>query len=98
MPKLSIEGLKVTYGPIVGTNGVTLDVESGETMALIGCNGAGKSSTLKAILGMVSNSEGRVILDGRDLKGLKPSQVVRLGVGFSPEGRRPSLSSRCLTT
>jgi branched-chain amino acid transport system ATP-binding protein len=94
MPKLSIEDLKVTYGPIVGTEGVSLSVEEGETLALIGANGAGKSSTLKAILGMAAYPQGRILLDGKDLKGLKPSQVVHLGVGYSPEGRRvfPQLS------
>jgi branched-chain amino acid transport system ATP-binding protein len=94
MPKLSIEDLKVTYGPIVGTDGVALTLEAGETLALIGSNGAGKSSTLKAILGMATYSQGTITLDGTDLKGLKPSQVVRLGVGYSPEGRRvfPQLS------
>jgi branched-chain amino acid transport system ATP-binding protein len=94
MPKLSIEDLRVTYGPIVGTDGVTLTLEPGETLALIGANGAGKSSTLKAVLGMAGYSQGRIILDGTDLKGLKPSQVVRRGVGYSPEGRRvfPQLS------
>ena len=94
MPKLSIEDLKVTYGPIVGTDGVALSLEAGETLALIGANGAGKSSTLKAVLGMATYSQGRIVLDGRDLKGLKPYQVIRLGVGYSPEGRRvfPQLS------
>jgi branched-chain amino acid transport system ATP-binding protein len=94
MPKLIIEDLKVTYGPIVGTDGVTLTLEAGETLALIGSNGAGKSSTLKAILGMATYSQGRIRLDGADIKGLKPSQVVRRGVGYSPEGRRvfPQLS------
>jgi branched-chain amino acid transport system ATP-binding protein len=94
MPKLSIEDLKVTYGPIVGTDGVALTLEAGETVALIGANGAGKSSTLKAILGMATYAQGSIKLDGADLKGLKPSQVVRLGVGYSPEGRRvfPQLS------
>ena len=94
MPKLSIENLKVTYGPIVGTDGVALTLEAGETLALIGANGAGKSSTLKAVLGMATYTQGRITLDGKDLKGLKPFQVVRLGVGYSPEGRRvfPQLS------
>jgi branched-chain amino acid transport system ATP-binding protein len=88
VPKLLIEGLKVTYGPIVGTDGVGLAVDAGEIVALVGSNGAGKSSTLKAVLGMVSYEEGSIRLDGADLKGLKPSQVVRRGVGYSPEGRR----------
>jgi branched-chain amino acid transport system ATP-binding protein len=94
MPKLSIENLKVTYGPIIGTDSVSLALEAGETLALIGANGAGKSSTLKAVLGMASYTQGVITLDGTDLKGLKPSQVVRRGVGYSPEGRRvfPQLS------
>jgi branched-chain amino acid transport system ATP-binding protein len=88
MPKLAIEDLRVTYGPIVGTDGVSLALEPGETVALIGANGAGKSSTLKAVLGMASYARGRITLDGADLKGLKASEVVRRGVGYSPEGRR----------
>jgi branched-chain amino acid transport system ATP-binding protein len=93
MQKLSIEGLKVSYGPIVGTAGVALTLDAGETVALIGANGAGKSSTLKAVLGMATYA-GRITLDGADLAGLKPSDVVRRGVGYSPEGRRvfPQLS------
>ena len=94
MPKLVIENLEVTYGPIVGTDGVGLTLDAGETVALIGANGAGKSSTLKAILGMATYPQGTIVLDGHDLKGLRPSQVVRRGVGYSPEGRRvfPQLS------
>jgi branched-chain amino acid transport system ATP-binding protein len=93
MPKLSVESLKVTYGPIVGTDGVAFTIDEGETIALIGSNGAGKSSTLKAVLGMVAY-EGRITYGDRDLKGMKPSQAMRLGIGFSPEGRRvfPQLS------
>ncbi|HJZ32405.1 MAG TPA: ABC transporter ATP-binding protein [Hyphomicrobiaceae bacterium] len=94
MSKLLIEDLKVTYGPIVGTDGVNLRLEPGETLALIGANGAGKSSTLKAIMGMAHYPRGRIVLDGTELKDLKPSLVVRRGVGYSPEGRRvfPQLS------
>ena len=89
-----VEALKVTYGPVIGTQGVSFTIEPGETVALIGSNGAGKSSTLKAIMGMVGYAEGRIVLDGKDLKGIKPSDIVRQGIGFSPEGRRvfPQLS------
>ena len=94
MPTLLVEGLRVRYGRILGTDGVSLTLGEGETLALVGANGAGKSSTLKAILGMVDYPEGRITFGGRDLKGLKPSQIVRLGIGYSPEGRRvfPQLS------
>ena len=94
MPQLKLEGLRVRYGAIQGTDGVGFELAPGETLALIGANGAGKSSTLKAILGMVDYPEGSITLDGRSLKGLKPSEIVRLGIGYSPEGRRvfPQLS------
>ena len=96
MPLLKIENLHVRYGSIQGTNGVSFEVAPGETVALIGSNGAGKSSTLKAILGMVSYPVGQVVWDNQNLKGLKPHEVLRLGIGFSPEGRRvfPALSVR----
>ncbi len=94
MPQLKLEGLRVRYGAILGTDGIGFELAAGETLALIGANGAGKSSTLKAILGMVEYPEGTITLDGRSLKGLKPSEIVRLGIGYSPEGRRvfPQLS------
>jgi branched-chain amino acid transport system ATP-binding protein len=88
MPALALEGVRVRYGAVLGTDGVSLTVEKGETLALVGSNGAGKSSTLKAILGMVSYPEGEIRLDGTSLKGLKPSEIVRRGIGYSPEGRR----------
>jgi branched-chain amino acid transport system ATP-binding protein len=88
MPLLRISELNVQYGQIQGTQNVSLDVEAGETVALIGSNGAGKSSTLKAILGMVSYPRGDVRLDGASLKGRPPHEILKAGVGFSPEGRR----------
>ena len=88
MPLLTVDHLEVRYGQIRGTTDVSLTLEKGETLALVGSNGAGKSSTLKAILGMASYARGEIRLDGRSLAGRKPSEVVRLGVGYSPEGRR----------
>ncbi len=94
MPSLKLESLRVRYGAILGTDGIGFELAPGETLALIGANGAGKSSTLKAILGMVDYPEGTITLDGRSLKGMRPSEIVRLGIGYSPEGRRvfPQLS------
>jgi len=76
------------------THGISLAVDEGETLALVGSNGAGKSSTLKAIMGMAPVSSGHVRLNGVEVNGLRPSQVVRHGVAYSPEGRRvfPMLS------
>lgn len=88
MPLLQVDHLEVRYGQIRGTSDVSLTLEKGETLALVGSNGAGKSSTLKAILGMATYAKGEIRLDGQSLAGKKPSEVVRLGVGYSPEGRR----------
>jgi branched-chain amino acid transport system ATP-binding protein len=94
MPLLKVTDLEVRYGQILGTNGLSFHVEAGETVALVGANGAGKSSCLKAILGMVHYPRGDVLWNGKSLKGQKPFEIMRLGIGFSPEGRRvfPALS------
>ncbi len=94
MSLLELEDVEVSYGSVRATHGISLRVDEGETLALVGSNGAGKSSTLKSIMGMAPISRGRVRVDGRDVNGLRPSQVVRFGVGYVPEGRRvfPMLS------
>ncbi|MBC7600636.1 MAG: ABC transporter ATP-binding protein [Polaromonas sp.] len=88
MPLLKVIDLNVRYGQIQGTNGVSFEVEAGETMALIGSNGAGKSSTLKAILGMVPVAGGQIEWEGERINDVKSYNILRLGIGFSPEGRR----------
>jgi branched-chain amino acid transport system ATP-binding protein len=67
---------------------IDLEVRGGEVVALLGRNGAGKSTTLKAIMGLVPPSSGEVIFDGRDLRHLQPYEVARLGLGYVPEDRR----------
>ncbi len=88
MALLEIEDLEVRYGPIYGTHSVSVSLEAGQTVALVGSNGAGKSSTLKAVIGMAPVARGTITLDGRSLLGMRASDIVRLGVGYSPEGRR----------
>ena len=94
MPLLELDAVEVSYGSVRATHGITLSVEEGETLALVGSNGAGKSSTLKAIMGMAPVSRGTVRVSGAVVSNLRPSQVVRRGVAYSPEGRRvfPMLS------
>jgi branched-chain amino acid transport system ATP-binding protein len=94
MSLLAINDLQVRYGQVTGTNGLSLHVDEGESLALVGSNGAGKSSTMKAIMGLVPLAGGDILWRGESLKGKKPSDIVRLGIGFSPEGRRvfPQLS------
>jgi branched-chain amino acid transport system ATP-binding protein len=88
MPLLTLNSLNVRYGQIAGTNDLSFELEQGEILALVGSNGAGKSSTLKAILGMANYRSGQILWQGEDLKGRRPSEIVRKGIGFSPEGRR----------
>ncbi|HEY4296616.1 MAG TPA: ABC transporter ATP-binding protein [Paraburkholderia sp.] len=88
MPLIDITDLQVRYGRIHGTQRVSFSVDEGEIVSLVGSNGAGKSSTLKAILGMVPYARGTITLNGETLKHCKPSQIVRRGVSLSPEGRR----------
>jgi len=88
MSHLAVDDLQVRYGGVTATHGVSLRVEAGETVALVGANGAGKSSTLRAIMGLVAVAGGDIRWRGDSLKGKKPSDIVRLGIGFSPEGRR----------
>ena len=94
MPLLELDAVEVSYGSVRATHGISLSVEEGETLALVGSNGAGKSSTLKAIMGMAPVSRGTVRVSGAVVSNVRPSQVVRRGVAYSPEGRRvfPMLS------
>jgi branched-chain amino acid transport system ATP-binding protein len=88
MSLLELTDVEVRYGSVRATHGLSLAVDEGETLALVGSNGAGKSSTLKAIMGMAPIASGAVRVNGGDIAGLRPSQIVRRGVGYSPEGRR----------
>jgi len=85
-PLLEVEDLRVRYGAVEALHGVSFAANSGEVTALIGANGAGKSSTLAAISGVVAAS-GRVRFDGRDIRGAPPHAIVRAGVVQVPEGR-----------
>jgi branched-chain amino acid transport system ATP-binding protein len=88
MTFLTVTDLKVRYGQVTGVHQLSFHVAERETVALAGSNGAGKSSTLKAIIGLVPIAGGDITWRGQTLKAQKPSQIARLGIGFSPEGRR----------
>jgi branched-chain amino acid transport system ATP-binding protein len=85
---LEIENLVARYGRITALKGISLHVDEGEIVTLIGANGAGKTTTLRAISGLIRPAFGRIIFDGKDLHGRAPHEIVRLGIGHSPEGRR----------
>ena len=85
---LTVENLVVNYGGIEAVKGISLSVPEGETVALIGANGAGKSTILKTIAGLVKPLSGTITFDGRDITGLSPYRIVSAGVTMVPEGRR----------
>ncbi|MDR7428384.1 MAG: ABC transporter ATP-binding protein [Armatimonadota bacterium] len=86
-PLLWVEDLWVSYGNIRAVQGISLRVEEGQVVTLIGANGAGKSSTLRAISGLVPVERGRIVYAGSDLKGVPPHQIVERGIAHVPEGR-----------
>jgi len=84
---LRVEVLVAGYGKLPILQGVSLLVSHGELVSVIGPNGAGKSTVFKAIVGFVRPTEGRVIFDGKEIIGLRPDQVLRLGLAYVPQGR-----------
>ena len=85
---LEVRGLCAGYGAAQVLFDVDLEVRRGEVVALLGRNGAGKSTTLKAIMGLVPPQAGTVLFDGRAITGLEPYEIARLGLGYVPEDRR----------
>ena len=85
---LKIENLSVSYGGVQAVREISLEVRPGEIAALLGANGAGKSSTLLATVGSVKPKAGRVIFEGRDITGTPPDRLVTQGIAMIPEGAR----------
>jgi branched-chain amino acid transport system ATP-binding protein len=85
---LTVEGVSAWYGAAQILYDLKLEVGRGEVVALMGRNGAGKSTTLKTIMGLVGRRRGRVCFEGRDISALEPYRIARLGLGFTPEDRR----------
>lgn len=85
---LEIDSLHAGYGPIEVLKGISLTVDEGEIVTVIGANGAGKTSTLTAVSGILSLNSGQIRWRGQDTRNLAPNQIVRAGIAHSPEGRR----------
>jgi branched-chain amino acid transport system ATP-binding protein len=85
---LRLENLHAGYGPITALRGLDIVVAPGELVCLIGANGAGKTSTLRVISGLLSPSQGRIVFDGREIQGREPAAILRAGIAHCPEGRR----------
>ena len=85
---LKIEDLKINYGGIEAVKGISLDVPEGKIITLIGANGAGKSSTLRAISGLVRPKSGKIVFNGEDITSKDPTYIVTKGITLVPEGRK----------
>ena len=85
---LKIEGLRVNYGGIQALRGLSLEVPAGKIVTLIGANGAGKSTTLRTVTGLVKAAEGSILWDGQKLLGRSIDKIIATGIAMSPEGRR----------
>jgi branched-chain amino acid transport system ATP-binding protein len=96
MPLLDVQDIHARYGNIEALKGVSLTVEEGEVVTLIGSNGAGKSTTLRAITGLTPASEGSIIFEGEDITRVPAQEIVGHGIALSPEGRHcfPRMSVR----
>ncbi|HEV8642400.1 MAG TPA: ABC transporter ATP-binding protein [Methylomirabilota bacterium] len=80
--------MQAAYGPIAALRGLDLEVRQGELVCLIGANGAGKTSTLRAISGLLRPAAGRIVFDGREIQGREPADILEAGLAHCPEGRR----------
>jgi branched-chain amino acid transport system ATP-binding protein len=85
---LEIRDLECCYGGVTALRGISLEVKPGQLVALIGANGAGKSTTLRAISGLVPPRSGSIVFDGEDISGARPPRVLACGIAHCPEGRR----------
>ena len=95
-PILKVSNVETCYGPIVAIRGVSFDVPQGDIVTILGANGAGKTTVLKTICGVMDAQKGSVIFEGREIRRMDPDKVMRLGISHVPEGREvfPFLSVR----
>jgi len=88
MPLLVLENVHTYYGNVHALKGISLTVEEGEIVTLIGANGAGKTTTLRTISGLIKPKEGRIIFDGQELNKIPAHKIVYMGISHAPEGRK----------
>ena len=86
---LEVKDLQVSYGAIAALKGISFDLDQGEIVTLIGANGAGKSTTLKTISGLVQPRSGSIVFNGADITKAPSHKIVAMGISHCPEGRKP---------
>ncbi len=85
---LEVQNLKVTYGPISAIKNISIGVKKSQIVAILGANGAGKSSLLKAISGLVKCKSGKILFAGKEIQNISPEKITKMGISQSPEGRQ----------
>ena len=85
---LEVLDLQVTYGAVMALDGLSLSVPAGRIVALLGANGSGKTTVIRAITGLAVPARGRIVFEGREIQGLPPHDIIRRGLAVVPEGRR----------
>ena len=85
---LKIENVVAGYGHITALKSINLEVPQGSIVSLIGANGAGKSTTMRSIMGLVKPTEGRITFEGKDITSMKTHDIVKSGISLVPEGRK----------
>lgn len=85
---LELKNLQISYGPIKAVKGIDMKVKEGNIVAILGANGAGKTSTLRTISGLVKSSGGEIIYKGENITSFEPEKITRMGISQSPEGRQ----------
>lgn len=95
-PILKVSNVETYYGPIMAIRGVSFEVAKGGIVTILGANGAGKTTVLKTVSGVMDPQKGSVLFEGREIRGMDPDKVMRLGMSHVPEGREvfPFLSVR----
>ena len=95
-PVLKVANVETYYGPIMAIRGVSFEVPKGGIVTILGANGAGKTTVLKTVSGVMDPQKGSVLFEGREIRGMDPDKVMRLGMSHVPEGREvfPFLSVR----
>ena len=95
-PILKVANLETYYGPIMAIRGVSFEVQAGSIVTILGSNGAGKTTVLKTVSGVMDPQKGTVLFEGREIQRMDPDKVMRLGISHVPEGREvfPFLSVR----
>ena len=87
MPLLSVKNIETYYGPIMATKGISLDVQQGDIVTILGANGAGKSTILKTISGVMDPEKGTIEFQGQRIDRMEPHRIVQMGISHVPEGR-----------